>query len=85
MEAIPQFSKGWFEVQDLGSQVAAAVAGDVKGQQVLDLCAGGGGKTLALAAAMGNTGQIYAYDSDARRLTDTIRRGDRAGVRNLQV
>jgi 16S rRNA (cytosine967-C5)-methyltransferase len=85
VEAIPQFSKGWFEVQDLGSQIAAACAGDVKGKQVLDLCAGGGGKTLALAAEMGNTGQVYAYDSDARRLTDTIRRGDRAGVRNLQV
>jgi 16S rRNA (cytosine967-C5)-methyltransferase len=63
VEAIPQFGKGWFEVQDLGSQVAAAAAGDVKGKQVLDLCAGGGGKTLALAAAMANTGQIYAYDS----------------------
>src|SRR5205085_9238874 len=85
VEAIPQFSKGWFEVQDLGSQIAASAAGDVKGKQVLDLCAGGGGKTLALAAAMGNTGQIYAYDSDARRLTDTVRRSDRAGVRNLQV
>jgi 16S rRNA (cytosine967-C5)-methyltransferase len=85
VEAIPQFSKGWFEVQDLGSQIAAAAAGEVKGKQVLDLCAGGGGKTLALAAAMGNTGQVYAYDSDARRLTDTIRRADRAGVRNLQV
>jgi 16S rRNA (cytosine967-C5)-methyltransferase len=85
VEAIPQFSKGWFEIQDLGSQIAASAAGDVKGKQVLDLCAGGGGKTLALAAAMGNTGQIYAYDSDARRLTDTVRRGDRAGVRNLQV
>jgi len=85
VEAIPQFSKGWFEIQDLGSQIAASAAGDVKGKQVLDLCAGGGGKTLALAAAMNNTGQIYAYDSDARRLTDTIRRGDRAGVRNLQV
>lgn len=85
VEAIPQFSKGWFEVQDLGSQIAAACAGQVKGKQVLDLCAGGGGKTLALAAAMGNTGQVYAYDSDARRLTDTVRRGDRAGVRNLQV
>jgi 16S rRNA (cytosine967-C5)-methyltransferase len=85
VETIPQFSKGWFEVQDLGSQIAAASAGEVKGKQVLDLCAGGGGKTLALAAAMGNTGQIYAYDSDARRLADTIRRADRAGVRNLQV
>jgi 16S rRNA (cytosine967-C5)-methyltransferase len=52
---------------------------------VLDLCAGGGGKTLALAAAMENSGQIYAYDTDARRPTDTIRRAERAGVRNLQV
>ena len=85
VETIPQFSKGWFEVQDLGSQIAATCAGEVKGKQVLDLCAGGGGKTLALAGAMGNTGQIYAYDSDARRLADTIRRGDRAGVRNLQI
>jgi 16S rRNA (cytosine967-C5)-methyltransferase len=85
VETIPAFSKGWFEVQDLGSQIAAAAAGDVKGKQVLDLCAGGGGKTLALAAAMGNTGQIYAYDAEARRLADTIRRADRAGVRNLQV
>ncbi len=85
VEAIPQFGKGWFEVQDLGSQIAAAAAGDVKGKQVLDLCAGGGGKTLALAAAMANTGQIYAYDADARRLADTVRRGERAGARNLQV
>jgi 16S rRNA (cytosine967-C5)-methyltransferase len=85
VETIPQFSKGWFEVQDLGSQIAATAAGEVKGKQVLDLCAGGGGKTLALASAMGNSGQIYAYDSDARRLADTIRRGDRAGVRNLQI
>jgi 16S rRNA (cytosine967-C5)-methyltransferase len=85
LETVPQFSKGWFEVQDLGSQLAAAAAGEVKGKQVLDLCAGGGGKTLALAGAMGNTGQIYAYDSDARRLADTVRRGERAGVRNLQV
>ena len=74
-----QFAKGWFEVQDLGSQIAAAAAGEVKGKQVLDLCAGGGGKTLALAAAMGNTGQIYAYDTDARRLADTVRRGAAGG------
>jgi len=85
VEAAPAFEKGWFEVQDAGSQVAAAVAGEIKGRQVLDFCAGGGGKTLALAAAMGNTGQLYAYDSDARRLADTVRRSQRAGVRNLQV
>ncbi len=85
VEMAPEFEKGWFEVQDLGSQWAAARAGDIRGKQVLDFCAGGGGKTLALAAAMGNTGQLYAYDSDARRLTDTVRRAQRAGVRNLQV
>ena len=85
VEAIPEFGKGWFEVQDLGSQIAAAAAGEIRGKQVLDLCAGGGGKTLALAAAMGNTGQLYAYDADGRRLADTVRRAERAGVRNLQV
>ena len=85
VETIPAFGKGWFEVQDLGSQLAAAVAGEVKGKQVLDFCAGGGGKTLALAAAMGNTGQLYAHDSDARRMADVIPRAARAGVRNLQV
>lgn len=85
VETIPQFGKGWFEVQDLGSQIAAACAGDIKGKQVLDFCAGGGGKTLALAAAMGNTGQLYAHDSDARRMVDIIPRATRAGVRNLQI
>jgi len=85
LETVPAFVRGWFEVQDLGSQIAAAAAGEVKGKQVLDLCAGGGGKTLAIAAAMGKSGQIYAYDSDARRLADTIRRAERADVRNLQI
>lgn len=85
VESAPEFAKGWFEVQDLGSQIAAAAAGPVAGKQVLDLCAGGGGKTLALAAAMGNSGQLYAYDAEARRLSDTVTRSQRAGVRNLQV
>ncbi|MDB5472563.1 MAG: transporter [Caulobacter sp.] len=85
VEIHPSFAMGWFEVQDLGSQMAAACAGDVPGQQVLDYCAGGGGKTLALAAAMGNTGKIYAYDSDARRMTDIIPRATRAGVTNLEL
>jgi 16S rRNA (cytosine967-C5)-methyltransferase len=85
VESAPEFQKGWFEVQDLGSQIAAAAAGEIKGRQVLDFCAGGGGKTLALAAAMGNTGQLYAYDSDARRLSETVKRATRASVRNLQV
>ncbi len=82
---IPAFNKGWLEVQDLGSQIAAAAAGAIKGAQVLDYCAGGGGKTLALAALMENTGQLYAYDNDARRLKPLFHRTKRAGVRNLQV
>lgn len=85
VEALPEFAKGWFEVQDLGSQIAASLAGDIAHRQVLDICAGGGGKTLALAAAMKNTGQLFAYDADGRRLADTQRRAGRAGVRNLQV
>jgi 16S rRNA (cytosine967-C5)-methyltransferase len=85
VEIHPSFAMGWFEVQDLGSQMAAACAGDVRNQSVLDYCAGGGGKTLALAAAMGNTGRLYAYDSDARRMTDIIPRATRAGVTNLEL
>ncbi|MEO1251080.1 MAG: RsmB/NOP family class I SAM-dependent RNA methyltransferase [Pseudomonadota bacterium] len=82
---IPAFNKGWVEVQDLGSQIAAAAAGAIKGAQVLDYCAGGGGKTLALAALMENTGQLYAYDKDARRLKPLFHRAKRAGARNLQI
>ncbi len=82
---IPAFNKGWVEVQDLSSQIAAAAAGAIKGLQVLDYCAGGGGKTLALAAMMENTGQLYAYDRDPRRLKPIYARAKRAGVRNLQV
>ena len=85
VEASPAFEKGWFEVQDLGSQIAAAAAGEIAHRQVLDFCAGGGGKTLALAAAMRATGQLWAYDADARRLAETVKRARRAGVRNLQV
>jgi 16S rRNA (cytosine967-C5)-methyltransferase len=85
VEAIPEFHKGWFEIQDLGSQVAAAAAGPCAGKQVLDYCAGGGGKTLAMAATMGGEGRIYAYDSDARRLADTARRLERAGADTIEV
>ncbi|MEQ1929821.1 MAG: RsmB/NOP family class I SAM-dependent RNA methyltransferase [Parvularculaceae bacterium] len=82
---IPAFSKGWVEVQDLGSQIAAAAAGDIAGKQVLDYCAGGGGKSLALAAMMRNRGQLYAFDADPRRLKPIYERASRAGVRNLQI
>ncbi|MCW5695346.1 MAG: RsmB/NOP family class I SAM-dependent RNA methyltransferase [Bauldia sp.] len=83
--AEPAFRKGWFEVQDEGSQLAAAMVGAHAGMQVLDLCAGGGGKTLALAAAMGNKGQIHATDADRQRLAPIFDRLRRAGTRNVQM
>ncbi|GGD02365.1 RsmB/NOP family class I SAM-dependent RNA methyltransferase [Aquisalinus flavus] len=82
---MPAFGKGFVEVQDAGSQLAALAAGKVEGAQVLDLCAGAGGKTLALAAMMANKGQIYAWDADGRRLKPIFDRLRRAGVRNVQV
>lgn len=85
VEAEAAHGKGWFEVQDEGSQIAAALTGAGPRQQVLDLCAGAGGKTLALAAAMQNSGQIYAYDSDKGQLRPIFERLQRAGVRNAQV
>lgn len=85
VEAEIGHGRGWYEVQDEGSQIAALMAGAGPRQQVLDICAGAGGKTLALAAAMRNTGQIYAYDDDAARLRPILERLKRAGVRNAQV
>ena len=77
--------KGWFEVQDEGSQIAALMSGAGPRQQVIDLCAGAGGKTLALSAQMENTGQLYAYDTDRMRLRPIFERLKRAGARNIQV
>ncbi|MGV0909736.1 RsmB/NOP family class I SAM-dependent RNA methyltransferase [Martelella sp. FOR1707] len=79
------FQKGWFEVQDEGSQIVARLVDAHAGQQVLDYCAGGGGKTLALAADMDNAGQVHAYDADRTRLAPIIERLRRAGTRNVQV
>jgi len=79
------FLKGQIEIQDEGSQLAALLADAMPGEQVVDLCAGAGGKTLALAAAMDNRGQIYATDLDKRRLVPIRARLARAGARNVQV
>lgn len=62
------WGKGWIEIQDEGSQMIAHVCDAQPGMQVLDYCAGGGGKTLALAAAMKRKGRIVAMDLDERRL-----------------
>ena len=85
IHAEPTFIKGLIEIQDEGSQLAALLAAGKPGEQVIDLCAGGGGKTLALAAAMENKGQIFATDDDKRRLAPIHARLERAGVRNVKV
>ncbi|ADZ70858.1 RsmB/NOP family class I SAM-dependent RNA methyltransferase [Polymorphum gilvum] len=85
VQAEEGYRKGWFELQDEASQLVALVAGAQPGRQVLDFCAGGGGKTLALAARMENRGQIYAFDSDRIRLAPIHERLARAGARNVQV
>jgi 16S rRNA (cytosine967-C5)-methyltransferase len=85
LQAEAAFQAGWFEIQDEGSQIAALLSGAGPRKQVLDLCAGAGGKTLALGALMQNTGQIYAYDADRNQLKPIFERIKRAGVRNVQV
>jgi 16S rRNA (cytosine967-C5)-methyltransferase len=85
LQAQPEFLKGHFEIQDEGSQLIALLSSVEPGEQVIDLCAGGGGKTLALAAMMNNTGQIHASDIDARRLAPIHERLRRADIRNVQV
>lgn len=80
-ESWPQFAEGLFEVQDTGSQLACAVLGVTPGESVVDLCAGAGGKTLALAAQMDNRGELLACDIDRPRLSRLPDRADRAGAR----
>jgi 16S rRNA (cytosine967-C5)-methyltransferase len=85
IHAEPAFRKGFIEIQDEGSQLAALLAGAKPGEQVIDLAAGAGGKTLALSAAMENRGQIYATDIDKRQLAPIHERIARADARNIQV
>ena len=85
LQSIPAYSKGWVEVQDAGSQIAAAAANAKPGEQILDYCSGGGGKTLALAAMMEGKGQVFAYDIDGRRLSAIIPRLKRSGAHNVQL
>lgn len=71
---------GRLEVQDAGSQIVTLAAQAAPGQAIVDLCAGGGGKTLALAAAMANEGRILATDIDRARLSRLAPRAAKAGV-----
>ena len=80
VETWPQFAEGKFEVQDSGSQLACLALGVRPGEAVIDLCAGAGGKTLALAAAMDNRGTLLACDTDRGRLQRLPPRAERAGA-----
>ena len=79
------FIKGAVEVQDEGSQLAALLTGAKPGEQVIDMCAGAGGKTLALAAMMQGKGRLIATDHDKRQLAPIHERLSRAGVHNAEV
>jgi 16S rRNA (cytosine967-C5)-methyltransferase len=83
--AEPAFARGLYEVQDLGSQIAAALVDAPANAQVLDFCAGAGGKSLAIAAIMQNTGKVHAHDIDRRRLSPLVERAARAGATNIEL
>jgi len=85
IHAEEDFIKGAVEVQDEGSQLAALFAAAKPGEQVIDLCAGAGGKTLALAAMMQGKGRLIATDHDKRQLAPIHERLSRAGVHNADV
>ncbi|MEI7669177.1 MAG: RsmB/NOP family class I SAM-dependent RNA methyltransferase [Pseudomonadota bacterium] len=79
------FKLGWFEMQDAGSQVVSSLLGAKSGQKIIDFCAGAGGKTLAIAAAMQNKGRILAWDTSEKRLNEMKERLKRAKVDNVQI
>ncbi|MDA0737534.1 MAG: RsmB/NOP family class I SAM-dependent RNA methyltransferase [Nitrospirae bacterium] len=79
------YKSGLIEVQDEAAQVAATLVDAQPGHQVIDLCAGAGGKSLAVEVAMANKGQIHAFDISGGRLGEFRTRLQRAGCRNIQV
>ncbi len=78
------FRAGLVEIQDEGSQLVAGLVDAQPGMRVADICAGAGGKTLALAMTMRNRGKLLACDVSAARLDGAIRRLRRAGVPNVE-
>lgn len=85
LEALPEWDQGLLEVQDLGSQVIAAACEATPGMTVLDLCAGAGGKTLALAADMKGEGRLIAADVHRDRLARLAPRAQRAGASFIET
>lgn len=82
---LEEFKKGFFEVQDEGSQLLANLVQPTPGDQILDFCAGSGGKTLAFAPYMHGKGQIYLHDIRETALEQAKRRLSRAGIQNAQL
>ncbi len=80
-----QFQKGYFEVQDAGSQLIASFLKVGEGMRVIDACAGAGGKSLHLAAQMQNKGKLIAMDIEAWKLDELQKRAKRAGVSNIET
>jgi 16S rRNA (cytosine967-C5)-methyltransferase len=78
------YRNGFVEIQDEGSQILAALCQPKPGEQVVDFCAGAGGKSLALAAAMAGRGRVVACDVNARRLERAAERLRRAGAHNVE-
>ncbi|MCC3304827.1 RsmB/NOP family class I SAM-dependent RNA methyltransferase [Sneathiella sp. HT1-7] len=76
----PLLENGRIELQDEAAQIASRLADARPGMTVVDYCAGGGGKSLAMAATMDYAGKIYAFDTNARRMRDIGGRAKRAGV-----
>ncbi|MBX7457523.1 RsmB/NOP family class I SAM-dependent RNA methyltransferase [Qipengyuania sp. 1NDH17] len=85
VEQWPEWREGKVEVQDTGSQLACLAVNAQPGETIIDLCAGGGGKTLALAAAMDNLGRLIASDTDRGRLSRLAPRTERAGATIIET
>ena len=79
------YQTGAVEIQDEGSQIVSLLVDVKPGDRVLDYCAGGGGKSLALAADMNNQGSVYGFDIDKRRLAPLYQRAQRAGATIIDV
>lgn len=82
--ALPEFKEGLFEVQDEASQLGALLVHPSKKDQILDYCAGAGGKSLSVAPLMNHSGQLYLHDIRPHALLEAKKRCNRAGIQNVQ-
>jgi len=85
LQRLPLMSAGWAEVQDEGSQLLALLLEPRRHEVVVDFCAGAGGKTLALGAAMRDSGRLYAFDTSAHRLDALRPRLQRSGLSQVHT